>query len=137
AAPAGREEALTPARPGRATAPDDLRPLDLLSPRPIDRTGGTPLQTSRPNPPRMKAAPLPPWLTLEEAERYRVDEDRYDLTPVVLEHLDALGIDALVPIGGDDTLSFARILVDRGARLVAIPKTIDTHAPGAEYCSGC
>jgi len=84
----------------------------------------------------MRAKTLPSWLTLEEAERYRVDEDRYDMTPVVLEHLDALGIDALVPIGGDDTLSFARILVDKGVHLVAIPKTMDNDVPGTEYCIG-
>ena len=54
----------------------------------------------------------------------------------MLEHLEALGIDALVPIGGDDTLSFARILVDKGVPLVAIPKTMDNDVPGTEYCIG-
>jgi 6-phosphofructokinase 1 len=84
----------------------------------------------------MKRGSLPPWLSTEEADRYRADDDRYDLTSVVLEHLDALGIDALVPIGGDDTLSFARLLVDRGVPLVAIPKTMDNDVPGTEYCIG-
>src|SRR6185369_13797334 len=115
---------------------DYARPLDRRSTRTIDRTGGTVLHTSRTNPARMKAATLPAWLTLEEAERYRADEDRYDLTAIVLEHLDALGIDALVPIGGDDTLSFSRVLVDRGVHLVAIPKTMDNDVPGTEYCIG-
>ena len=129
-------EGLTHVRPGPELDPDYARPLDRRSTRTIDRTGGTVLHTSRTNPARMKASTLPSWLTLDEAERYRVDEDRYDLTPVVLEHLDALGIDALVPIGGDDTLSFARILVDQGVPLVAIPKTMDNDVPGTEYCIG-
>ncbi len=129
-------EGLTHVRPGGEPDPDYVRPLDRRSTRTIDRTGGTVLHTSRTNPARMKAASLPAWLTLDEAERYRTSEERYDLTPVVLDHLDALGIDALVPIGGDDTLSFARILVDRGVPLVAIPKTMDNDVPGTEYCIG-
>src|SRR6476661_6302507 len=129
-------EGLTHVRPGPELDPDYARPLDRRSTRTIDRTGGTVLHTSRTNPARMKANTLPSWLTIEEAERYRVDEDRYDLTPVVVEHLEALGIDALVPIGGADTLSFARILVDQGVPLVAIPKTMDNDVPGTEYCIG-
>ncbi len=129
-------EGLTHVRPGGELDPDYVRPLDRRSTRTIDRTGGTVLHTSRTNPAQMKATSLPPWLTLDEAERYRTSEERYDLTPVVLDHLDALGIDALVPIGGDDTLSFARILVDRGVPLVAIPKTMDNDVPGTEYCIG-
>src|SRR6185436_9591213 len=129
-------EGLTHVRPGPELDPDYARPLDRRSTRTIDRTGGTVLHTSRTNPARMKASTLPSWLTLDEAERYRVDEERYDLTPVVLEHLEALGIDALVPIGGDDTLSFARILAEKGVHLVAIPKTMDNDVPGTEYCIG-
>jgi 6-phosphofructokinase len=129
-------EGLTHVRPAGELDPDYVRPLDRRSTRTIDRTGGTVLHTSRTNPARMKATSLPPWLTLDEAEPYRTSEDRYDLTQVVLDHLDALGIDALVPIGGDDTLSFARILVDRGVPLVAIPKTMDNDVPGTEYCIG-
>jgi len=84
----------------------------------------------------MRAESLPPWLAVDQADRFRTTEERYDLTDVVLEHLDQLGIEALVPIGGDDTLSFARILVDRGVPLVAIPKTMDNDVPGTEYCIG-
>ena len=84
----------------------------------------------------MKAATLPPWLDRERAEALRVADDTFDLTPIVVEHLEALGIDVLVPIGGDDTLSFARVLVDRGMPLVAIPKTMDNDVPGTEYCIG-
>jgi 6-phosphofructokinase len=111
-------------------------PLTRDNTRTIDRTGGTTLHTSRTNPARMKQSALPAWLGPADAERYRTDDDRYDLTPVVLEHLDALGIEALVPIGGDDTLSFARVLVDRDFPLVAIPKTMDNDVPGTEYCIG-
>jgi ATP-dependent phosphofructokinase / diphosphate-dependent phosphofructokinase len=129
-------EGLTHVKPGGELDPDYLRPLDRRNTRTIDRTGGTMLHTSRTNPARMKPESLPPWLDPSRAEGYRTEEGRYDLTDVVLEHLEALGIDALVPIGGDDTLSFARILVDRGVPLVAIPKTMDNDVPGTEYCIG-
>ena len=129
-------EGLTHVRPGGEPDPDYLRPLDRRNTRTIDRTGGTMLHTSRTNPARMKRESLPPWLSTEEADRFRTDEDRYDLTSVVLDHLDGLGIDALVPIGGDDTLSFARLLVGKGVPLVAIPKTMDNDVPGTEYCIG-
>jgi 6-phosphofructokinase 1 len=129
-------EGLTHVRPGGEPDPDYVRPLDRRNTRTIDRTGGTMLHTSRTNPARMKREALPRWLSTEEADRFRTDDDRYDLTSVVLEHLDALGIDALVPIGGDDTLSFARLLADKGVPLVAIPKTMDNDVPGTEYCIG-
>jgi 6-phosphofructokinase 1 len=129
-------EGLTHVQPGGELDPDYLRPLDRRSTRTIDRTGGTVLHTSRTNPARMKAGSLPAWLSRAEAERLRTEEDRYDLTSVALAHIEALGIDALVPIGGDDTLSFARVLVDQGVPLVAIPKTMDNDVPGTEYCIG-
>ena len=129
-------EGLTHLRPGDGLDPEYLRPLDRGSTRTIDRTGGTVLHTSRTNPARMKASNLPPWLAADEAERYRTTDDRFDLTQVVLDHIDSLGIDALVAIGGDDTLSFATVLVDRGVPLVAIPKTMDNDVPGTEYCIG-
>jgi 6-phosphofructokinase 1 len=129
-------EGLTHVEPGDELDPDYVRPLDRRNTRTIDRTGGTVLHTSRTNPARMKQASLPPWLTVDQAERFRTEDGRYDLTSVVLEHLDQLGIDALVPIGGDDTLSFARVLVDQGVPLVAIPKTMDNDVPGTEYCIG-
>jgi 6-phosphofructokinase len=129
-------EGLTHLQPGDGLDPEYLRPLDRRSTRTIDRTGGTVLHTSRTNPARMKASSLPQWLSPADAERYRATDDRYDLTQVVLDHIDALGIDALVPIGGDDTLSFAQVLVERGVPLVAIPKTMDNDVPGTEYCIG-
>jgi ATP-dependent phosphofructokinase / diphosphate-dependent phosphofructokinase len=129
-------EGLTHVQPGRELDPDYLRVLDRRNTRTIDRTGGTVLHTSRTNPARMKTAGLPSWLPPARARALEVEAGVHDLTPVVLEHLEALGIDALVPIGGDDTLSFARILVDRGVPLVAIPKTMDNDVPGTEYCIG-
>jgi 6-phosphofructokinase len=129
-------EGLTHVQPGTILDPEYLRPLDRRNTRTIDRTGGTVLHTSRTNPAHMKADSLPAWLDPSAAEALRSDDGSYDLTPIVLEHLEALGIDVLVPIGGDDTLSFARILVDRGVPLVAIPKTMDNDVPGTEYCIG-
>jgi len=129
-------EGLTHVRPGPAGDPEYIRPLDRTSTRTIDRTGGTILHTTRTNPAHMPEASLPPWLDAARAAEMRMPDGRYDLTPVVLEHLEALGIDTLVTIGGDDTLSFSRVLVDRGFHLVAIPKTMDNDVPGTEYCIG-
>jgi 6-phosphofructokinase len=129
-------EGLTHVRPGGELDPDYVRPLNRTNTRTIDRTGGTWLHTSRTNPARMKRGSLPQWLSTDEADRFRTEDDRYDLTSVVLKHLEGMGIDALVPIGGDDTLSFARQLVDKGVPLVAIPKTMDNDVPGTEYCIG-
>jgi ATP-dependent phosphofructokinase / diphosphate-dependent phosphofructokinase len=129
-------EGLTHVQPGPELDPDYIRPLDRRNTRTIDRTGGTVLHTSRTNPARMKPTNLPPWLDPGAAEAFQSDDGTYDLTSIVLEHLTALGIDVLLTIGGDDTLSFSRILVDRGVPLVAIPKTMDNDVPGTEYCIG-
>ena len=129
-------EGLTHVRPSAEGDPEYIRPLDRRNTRTIDRTGGTILHTTRTNPAKMPAAALPPWLDPARAATMRMPDGRYDLTPVVLEHLEQLGLDALVTIGGDDTLSFSRILVDRGVHLVAIPKTMDNDVPGTEYCIG-
>ena len=124
-------EGLTHVQPGGELDPEYLRPLDRRNTRTIDRTGGTMLHTSRTNPARMKRESLPPWLDdRPRPSGYRTDEDRYDLTPIVLEHLEALGIDALVPIGGDDTLSFARVLVDRGRAARRDPQDDGQRRPG-------
>ena len=129
-------EGLTHVQPGPELDPDYIRPLDRRNTRTIDRTGGTVLHTSRTNPARMKPTNLPPWLEPDVAEAFRSEDGTYDLTSVVLDHLAELGIDVLLTIGGDDTLSFSRILVDRGVPLVAIPKTMDNDVPGTEYCIG-
>jgi 6-phosphofructokinase 1 len=94
------------------------------------RTGGTFLHTSRTNPARMKTRDLP------ERLRQQYAEDRNDLTGEVLKNLDFLGIDTIIPIGGDDTLSYAVRLYQEGIKLVAIPKTMDNDVPGTDYCIG-
>ena len=113
-----------------------LRPLDRVSTRAIDRTGGTVLHTSRTNPSSMPASALPERLEDGRRAALAIDDERYDLTPVVLEHLERLGIDALVAIGGDDTLSYAARLGREGFPVIAIPKTMDNDVHGTEYCIG-
>jgi 6-phosphofructokinase 1 len=84
----------------------------------------------------MLAAGLPPWLSEADRARYQVGDGTYDLTPIVLAHLEALGIGELITIGGDDTLSYSQVLADAGVPLVAIPKTMDNDVQGTEYCIG-
>src|SRR4026209_479661 len=118
-------EGLTHLRPGSELDCEYIRPLDRVNTRTIDRTGGTWLHTSRTNPKKMRGAKIPDWIDRDRLAAMAVDDDVYDLTPVVLENIDRLGIDTLVTIGGDDTLSFSTVLVDEGVPLVAIPKTMD------------
>jgi 6-phosphofructokinase 1 len=113
-----------------------LLPLDRINTRTIERTGGTILHTSRTNPRKMRGAALPAWLTEAARAPYVVSDDQYDLTPLVLRNLEALGVDVLVTIGGDDTLSYSRVLVNAGVPLIAIPKTMDNDVQGTEYCIG-
>ena len=94
------------------------------------RTGGTFLHTSRTNPSRVRKENVPEHL------RDSYTEDVNDLTPDVLKNLEFLGIDTLIPIGGDDTLSYAVRLHEEGANVVAIPKTMDNDVPGTDYCIG-
>ncbi len=129
-------EGLTHMRTGPELDPSYTIRLDRINTRTIDRTGGTMLHTSRTNPRKMRASALPPTLSAERAASMLVSDGVYDLTPVVLENLEALGIDYLVPIGGDDTLSFARTLDANGVKLIAIPKTMDNDVQGTEYCIG-
>jgi len=129
-------EGLTHLRPGDPATQDYLRPLDRINTRTIERTGGTVLHTSRTNPRKMRAAGLPPWMDEQQRARYAVGDDLYDLTPHVLDNITALGIDVLVTIGGDDTLSYSQVLVNAGVPLVAIPKTMDNDVQGTEYCIG-
>ncbi len=94
------------------------------------RTGGTFLHTSRTNPGKVKKSNVPPHLQ----DKYSAE--RNDLTPEVLENLAWLGIDYLIPIGGDDTLSYGVRLYEEGAKVIAIPKTMDNDVPGTDYCIG-
>ncbi|HEX6400379.1 MAG TPA: 6-phosphofructokinase [Actinomycetota bacterium] len=99
--------------------------------RTIDRTGGTILHTSRANPAKVRSDDEPDFL-----KAGRVDDEVRDHTPHVIAVLDHLGIDAMIPIGGDDTLSFALRLHDEGVPVVAVPKTMDNDVHGTDYCIG-
>jgi ATP-dependent phosphofructokinase / diphosphate-dependent phosphofructokinase len=94
------------------------------------RTGGTFLHTSRTNPAKVRRDRLPPALQ----ERYTADVN--DLTSEVLKNIDFLGLDYLIPIGGDDTLSYGVRMYQEGVKVVAIPKTMDNDVPGTDYCIG-
>ena len=129
-------EGLTHHDPNVVPDPHYVIPLTRDSTRTIDRTGGTMLHTSRTSPRKFKADRLPPFLSPEEAAKYTTDGVTYDLTPVVVRNIQRLGLDYLVPIGGDDTLSFAQTLHEQGVPLIAIPKTMDNDVQGTEYCIG-
>lgn len=113
-----------------------LRPLDRVTTRAIDRTGGTVLHTSRTSPSNMGRSALPESLGEARLGEFEAGDGRYDLTPLVLDNLSRLGVDALVAIGGDDTLSYAARLGREGFPIVAIPKTMDNDVHGTEYCIG-
>ncbi|HEX9824602.1 MAG TPA: 6-phosphofructokinase [Actinomycetota bacterium] len=121
-----------------STDPDDpgsiernLLPLDRAAVRTIDRTGGTILHTARTNPARMRTEEVPGFLR-EQA----TGEEPHDLTPHVLRVLESRGIDVLIPIGGDDTLSYALRMHEEGVPVLAIPKTMDNDVHGTDYCIG-
>ncbi len=94
------------------------------------RTGGTFLHTSRTNPAKVRRDRLP----IDLQQKYTNDVN--DLTPDVLKNLDFLGVDYLIPLGGDDTLSYAVRMHQEGVKIVAIPKTMDNDVPGTDYCIG-
>ncbi len=94
------------------------------------RTGGTFLHTSRTRPSRLPKPVVPEHL------RDRYTDEINDVTPSVLRNLEFLGIDYLVPIGGDDTLSYGLRLHQEGVKVVAVPKTMDNDVPGTDYCIG-
>ncbi len=94
------------------------------------RTGGTFLHSSRTNPGRVGKSSVPDHL------KGQYSEEKNDLTPEVLKNLAWLGIEYMIPIGGDDTLSYGVRLHQEGVRVVAIPKTMDNDVPGTDYCIG-
>jgi len=96
----------------------------------VGRTGGTFLHTSRTRPSHIEKASVPEHL------RDTYGDDINDLTKEVLANLEWLGIDTLIPIGGDDTLSYGMRLHEEGVRVIAIPKTMDNDVPGTDYCIG-
>lgn len=104
--------------------------LDPQVVRKVDREGGTMLHSSRTNPSRVAADSVPAFLTAPDGE------GPYDFTGHALAAVEALGIDALVAIGGDDTLSYALRMHNEGVPVVAVPKTMDNDVSGTEYCIG-
>jgi len=107
--------------------------LDGTTVRDIDRTGGTILHTSRTNPSKVAAKDLPDFL---RAKHGSGTGERIDCTDHVIGVLEKLRIDALVAIGGDDTLSYAARLHREGVKVMACPKTMDNDVFGTDYCIG-
>ena len=111
-----------------------ITPLNRMNTRAIDRTGGTVLHTSRVNPAISKPEDIPVHL---RGEMQKHDErGRFDLTDAALRTINFLKLDALVALGGDGTLTFARRLDKEGVPIVAIPKTMDNDVYGTDYCLG-
>jgi len=116
-----------------------ILPLNRENTRTIDRTGGTYLHSSRTNP--IKIAKLPPVLQGQPFEARQVTKKGvtstvYDVTPAVLKNIETIGLDYLIAIGGDDTLSYAAELNRHGMKLIAVPKTMDNDVRNTEYCIG-
>jgi len=107
----------------------ELHPAEV---RTIDRSGGTYLHTSRTNPSSSRLKDAPEFLK----KSFKNDEKEKDFTSLVMDNLDMLGVDAVVPIGGDDTLSFGDRLHREGFPVIAIPKTMDNDVFGTDYCIG-
>lgn len=111
--------------------------LTRESVRKIDRTGGTVLHTSRTNPGKVRPNAVPEFLKdPEHLEAEAADPSLRDFTPHVMRNLEKMGIETLIPIGGDDTLSYGERLHREGVAVVAIPKTMDNDVYGTDYCLG-
>src|SRR5881397_2123712 len=116
----------------RANGTDNSESVQELSEAIVNRagrTGGTFLHTSRTRPTHLPRERVPPHLP-------GYDAAINDITKDVLKNLEHIGVDALIPIGGDDTLSYGKRLHDEGVRVVAIPKTMDNDVYGTDYCIG-
>jgi 6-phosphofructokinase 1 len=110
-----------------------ITPLTRIDVRRIARTGGTFLHTSRTNPSKVKAEKVAEHLRDKD---WSPDQPPKDYTPHVLKVIEHLGLDVLIAIGGDDTLSYAEHLHREGVRTMAIPKTMDNDVYGTDYCIG-
>ena len=111
---------------------DNSENVQLLTEADVNRagrTGGTFLHTSRTRPSHLPRARVPSHLS-------GYDKEVNDVTKDVLKHLEHIGVDVLIPIGGDDTLSYGKRLHDEGVHVVAIPKTMDNDVYGTDYCIG-
>jgi ATP-dependent phosphofructokinase / diphosphate-dependent phosphofructokinase len=113
-----------------------IRELHANDVRTIDRSGGTFLHTSRTNPQNVKPNRIPDFLKNSSLGKSVGEEGTMDYTDHVMKVINHLGIDVLVPIGGDDTLSYGVRLHKEGFPIVAIPKTMDNDVFGTDYCIG-
>jgi 6-phosphofructokinase 1 len=114
-----------------ASIGDHVMVLDPANVRTVDRSGGTFLHTSRTNPAKVKDREVPDFLRDQV-----VGDGPHDLTAHALRVIESQGIDALIPIGGDDTLSYALRMHKEGVPVIAIPKTMDNDVHGTDYCIG-
>lgn len=105
---------LIEADPARGDSQEYLVPLDQDVVRTWDRLGGTMLGTSRTNP----------------------YSPKNDQSKKVLSNINRLSLDAVVVIGGEDTLGVASRLALDGVNIAAIPKTIDKDLWGTDYTLG-
>jgi 6-phosphofructokinase 1 len=121
-------------RDDETTSKQWLMPLDKQSVRTVDRTGGTFLHTSRTNPGKVTPNDVPEFL--REPDWHPDASDVRDFTPHILKNLEHLEIEVLIPIGGDDTLSYGHRLHTEGVPIVAVPKTMDNDVYGTDYCIG-
>ncbi len=112
--------------------PNCIQELNPPEVRTIDRSGGTHLHTSRTNPSAIRKKEAPGFLK----KRFKKKETVKDFTSHILKNLEYLKIDAIIPIGGDDTLSFADRVHREGFPVIAIPKTMDNDVFGTDYCIG-
>ena len=116
-----------------------ILPLNRENTRTIDRTGGTFLHSSRTNPTKMKKLPTVlqgQKFEAKEVTKKGVTSTAFDVTPAVLKNIETLGLDCLIAIGGDDTLSYASELDRKGVKVMAVPKTMDNDVRNTEYCIG-
>jgi 6-phosphofructokinase 1 len=113
---------------------DWIQPLNRNIVRTIDRYGGTHLHTSRTNPQKVRPQDIPAFL--KDKYPFAEGQKTTDCTTHIIKVLEHLGIETLIPIGGDDTLSYAARLHSEGFRVVAIPKTMDNDVYGTDYCIG-
>jgi len=119
-----------------STFEDNVIDLEREDVRTVDRTGGTFLHTSRTNPSNIDPDKAPDFLKNSNWGKSTDKEGTRDYTSYILHSIQRLGIDMLVPIGGDDTLSFAVRLHEEGVPILAIPKTMDNDVYGTDYCIG-
>jgi len=109
---------------------DNYHLLEANEVNKLARTGGTFLHTSRVNPANVKKEDVPEHLQDQYNQEYN------DLTDEILKNIDFLGIDHLIPIGGNDALKYALDIYGRGVNVLGIPKTMDNDVFGTDYCIG-